>query len=441
MKRTRLALLLGTLLLVQGAGLIGCTQPEQYHDPRLQLTVGRMDPELENRWGLKGVVVRQAPPGEHLQVGDLITHLASRWPVQNEEQLRRALRNAMGPRKRFWQVNKEEASDGTALLEVDRKGERVVIELAARKPSEWDETGLEFSGTQVTALRRGYEKSSQHSPAENSGVQIGDRILAVIDEDPVPDVKAFQEAAKRAAQAEAVYVYTAELSGIRLQAITALGQLGGDDPRVRDRLLEIVATSPDRVIRRTAASALVSLAPYQKDVVLLRAMLGYLTPDREPDVEIRRSAAAIVELLAQQLPPSSFDEEAIRIVAASMEDPDPGVHFKAGVVLARLKERAVPLLVDRLEHHPSETVRDIAASALGEIGTPAAREALVRALWTTEAVPLQLTIATALARIGDPIAWQELERLQATTSHSGVREFVRQLLHTAAQEAASPAGA
>ena len=139
----------------------------------------------------------------------------------------------------------------------------------------------------------------------------------------------------------------------------------------------------------------------------------------------------MVESLAARLPADAFDDASIDLVAAAMNDEDPGVHFKAGVILGTIGDRAAPVLLSALEDTSSLRAQDIAATALGDIGGVAGRRALVSALEATANVPLQLTIATALAKISDGPARDELQALLGRTENSGVREFVRQLLDAA----------
>jgi HEAT repeat protein len=402
----------------------------------LGLTVVRLDPELRNRWGTDGVVVKEAGSGSPLASGDLITHVVSRRRV-SPGNLWPALRQAMGPRRGLLEVPKAESSDGTAVLEVARDGETVYIELAVQKPKEWRKTGLDFEGARVVAVDRGYEGSPAKSPAEAAGLRVGDEVRAVIDEDPVPSVPRFREAVALARGADDISVYTHELTGIRLEAIRVLGELGGTNPAVAARLLGILEASSDAPTRRTAARALESLAAAQTGTAFLAAVLPYTQRDRETDAEIRRSAIAMVETLQTRLPPDVFDDVSVKALVSALSDPDPGVHFKAGVVLSRLGDRSLAALTSALQQANAAFVRDIAATALGDVGGSKAREALIAALRETGDVPLQLTIATALARIGDAPSRAELHALGARTEDSGVREFVRQLLETSSTRAPS----
>ncbi len=409
------------------AALAGCGELNEWKDERLGLTAERLDPQLEDRWGAKGVAAAQVPPSSDLEQGDLITHLAARYPVSTQGELEAALKRAMAPQKRFWHIGAEDRSDASALLEIERNGETIYIELAARKPSEWNTHGAAFSGTQVSSVRAGYESSQSLSPAEAAGLAPGDRVAAVIDEEAVESVKAFKKAAERAQNAAQIYVYTRELAGVKIEAIHAVGQLGADSPEALDRLLAIMEREKDPAVRRTAARALEALAPSQKDKRLLEAALRRLNEANEPDVEIRRSAASMIESLSKTLGANAFDENAVASAAEAMNDSDPGVQLKAGVILSRLGERSLPALRSALNAGESLRVQDIAASALGDIGGNEARRELINALRTAEDVTLQLTIATALAKVGGT---QQLRAFLQTSPSPGVEEFVRQLVES-----------
>lgn len=416
-----------------GVGVLcvgGCAGEREYRDPS-GLAVTRLDPELEDRWGTAGVVVKASPASSGLIIGDLITHVVSRTVVSDEASLTAALSQALGPQKAAWQVRKIDPSDASALLEVERDGETIYVELATVEPKDWADHGMGLVGTRIQDVTAGFAHAPARSPAKSAGLEDGDHIIAVIDEQVVPSVKEFRKAWEAASRSAETYVYTHELTGIRLEAIGALGQLGGSSPAAMNRLIEILESSDDPAVRRTAAGGLEALAGSQDGETLLRAMLPYTSDESEADVEIRRNAINIVEALAARLPAEAFDDESIALVAAAMDDEDPGVHFKAGVILGAIGERAAPVLLSALEDTSSLRAQDIAATALGDIGGVAGRRALVSALEATEDVPLQLTIATSLAKIGDRPALDELQALLGRTENSGVREFVRQLLDTA----------
>jgi len=412
-----------TVLLVAG-----CADQQTYHEATFQLTVARLDPELDNRWGTNGVVVAEAPPNAKLSVGDLITHVVSRTTLSDHSSLQRALRRAMGPRRRFWQIGVTETGDASAVLEIERGGQTLYIEIGVPKPSEWAKHGIRLEGTRVVDVRDGFHNAATKSPAEASGVLPNDEIRAVIDEDAVASPKQFRDALRRASKADGLFLYTHELTGIRLEVVRTLGELGGANPRVRDRLLSLVQTSGDIVMRRTAMSALEAMADKQTDATLLRAVLPLLNPETEPDDEMRRHAANTLETLVKVLPKEMLDDSVMETLVLALRDPLPGVQFKAGVMLSHLGERSIEALTSALAEGNPDRVRDIAATALGDIGGAKARDALIATLRSTSFAPLQLTLATALNRIGDAPSKAELQALLQRSKDSGVQEFVRQLL-------------
>jgi len=423
----RRATILGAAAMSLMVALTGCSPERSYHDTTLNLTVERLDPELDNRWGTSGVVVTETGSGGDLGVGDLVTHVVLRVAVTDEASVRAALKNAMAPRRHIWNVRERETSDASAVLEIERTGSTLYTELASSKPKEWAKHGLAFDGTRVSDIRDGYQGDASRSPAEAAGIVVGDRIVAVIDEDAVASPAEFRKAMARAKDAASIYLYTQELTGIRLETIRVMGELAAGNASVLSRLIELLNTSQDLATRRTVARSLARLARHQTDTVLLQAVLPLLHADTEPDAEIRRTAAGIVESLVQVLPKETFDQTVMDTLAVALTDSEPGVQFKAGVVLSTLGESAFAYIEAALAEGNPDRVRDIAATALGDIGGTRARDTLIATLRSTTSVPLQLTIATALAKINDAPSRTELQSL-AGRSSGGVQELVRQLL-------------
>jgi HEAT repeat protein len=80
------------------------------------------------------------------------------------------------------------------------------------------------------------------------------------------------------------------------------------------------------------------------------------------------------------------------------------------VTLGKLRDaRAVPAL---LKHLPEVQNRREMVDALGEIGDPSARDALIARLRGDEYVPVRVRAAAALARIGDLAALPALEQAE-----------------------------
>jgi HEAT repeat protein len=148
-------------------------------------------------------------------------------------------------------------------------------------------------------------------------------------------------------------------------------------------------------------------------------MMEHLQPDNEPDPEIRRSSAVVLGPLKSV--------KAIPDLIAALEDEIPGVRFKAGLALANIGMPAVDALIDSLQHgNPS--VQNIAASAFGDIGGEKARQALIKALNAISEPTVQLTIADALAKIGDEYTLNALEETQKSTTDLGLQVFIEELI-------------
>lgn len=109
----------------------------------------------------------------------------------------------------------------------------------------------------------------------------------------------------------------------------------------------------------------------------------------------------------------------------------PGIRFQAGLGLSQIGTDAVDSLIVAFNRGDAN-VKDIAASALGNIGGVRSRDVLIDALDSLEELTIRLTIVDALARIGDAPAIRALqsqkERFQGESSlNTFLNEVLRQL--------------
>ena len=148
----------------------------------------------------------------------------------------------------------------------------------------------------------------------------------------------------------------------------------------------------------------------------------YIKRESEPNQEIRRNCISILG----QLKPESAIEELIAVMEDSREIP--GIRFKAGLALGQIGPAAVePLIV--AFNRGDVSVKDIAASALGNIGGDKARNALTTALKTVEDPTIKLTLADAIANIGDEASVQTLRsERQRLEKGSGLGIFLDELI-------------
>ncbi|MFB3040748.1 MAG: HEAT repeat domain-containing protein, partial [Candidatus Poribacteria bacterium] len=142
----------------------------------------------------------------------------------------------------------------------------------------------------------------------------------------------------------------------------------------------------------------------------------------EPNPEIRRACISVLGTLKP--------ESAIADLIAVMEDSVEvrGIRFQAGLTLSQIGQSAVQLLIDAF-NRGDVGVKDIAASALGNIGGSKVRDVLIHILPTIEDPTIKLTVVDAIAKIGDR---QSIDALQEEKMRlqkgSGLGTFLNELL-------------
>jgi len=383
--------------------ILGCGQ-NSYNDERLKMRVQRLDSDLEGRWSTNGVIITEITPGgpahkSGLEEGELIFYLVGERQIKTVGDYKSAIKKAMSKDRR------------AKLVLADRPEEP--IDVSVRKIGENLGLKVKRENQGVTVV-----KVEPKSAAELAGIKVGDVISKVIDEKKIASLKDYKKAVKEIAKySNSLVVHTNELSGIKLAAIEALGNLG--DSRGLDALMDALESN-DVFMRRPAARALEKFS--EKGVTderLVDLMIKHLQAENEPDSEIRRSSAVILGSLKST--------KAIPYLIAALEDKIPGVRFKAGLALASIGPDAVDALIDSLQHgNPS--MQNIAASALGDIGGEKPRQALIKALNEIPEPTVKLTIADALGKIGGEYALNVLKQTQKATTDVGLKVFIEELL-------------
>ena len=393
-------LLICYIIAVIAVSVSGCGE-NRYYDKRLKMEVQRLDSDLENRWSTNGVVIIKVEsdgPADKagLEEGDLISQIVGEREVKSTGDYKDAIKKAM-------------KKDNKAIL---RLAESRKIEAAVRKKGEKFGMSVDFKGGNVTV-----SKIKPSSPAASAGIKVGDIIQSVIDERKIKNIKDYKEAVDEIAKHnKKLTISTSELSGIKLAAIEALGNVG--DKKAIKPLMEALE-SEDISFRRPAAKALEELSQTVPDERLIDLMIKHLQQENEFDPEVRRSGAIILGRLKA--------EKAIPALIDALKDPIPGVRFKAGLALSEIGSPAVDELKQRLKHG-DKSEQDVAASALGDIGNEKARQALVDALNNTKESTVKLTIVNALVKIGDDKAISAIKQTQDKTIDPGLRVFIKELV-------------
>ncbi len=440
-----------TLLLLVVLGItIGCDN--RYYDERLQMEVQQLDSDLENRWSTSGVVIRTVTPNgpadkANLLPGELISYVIGEYPIQSPGDFKNAVKKAI-------------AKDNNMLLYLKGKPP---LRIATRKTG--DKVGLKVEGTGTTRIK----EIKPGTPAANTDmIQVGNIVEKIVDERKIYSLSDYKKSVKEfSKQGNTLRFRTTELIGVKIAAVTALGNLG--DARAVEALAEVLQNSPELSLRKAAARSLERLVAFSKlnplfqqfqradanqlpaDVLeprhresaeilgLLRVNLTentatlaapfgtqfrhrsealyqkvnegplvelveqYTQLVTEPEQEIRRACLTILGTLK----PISAIEPLVKVLKNRNEIP--GIRFQAGLALSQIGAPAVDALIAAFDDADT-SAKDIAVSALGHIGGTKARNFLIKTLETTEAPAIQLTLVDALAKIGDTASLRALER-------------------------------
>ena len=396
--------------------VIGCDN--RYYDKQFQMEVQQLDSDLENRWSTSGVVVISADANgpaakAALEHGALISFVIGEYAIESGGNYKRAVKKAMG-------------EDNNMIL---RFADGRKIRLAVRRNG--DKIGLNVDGNRVNEVKQG-------SPAANANINVGDIIDAVIDERKIHALDEYKDAIKEFTKhGSKVTFRTTELAGVKIAAIDALGQLG--DPRAVEPLMDILEQSEDLSLRKPAVKSLRRLVELSQlstqvsdrsealrqkinDGRLVELSQKYIKRESESDQEIRRACISILAILKPQ--------SAIEVLAAVMEDGGevPGIRFQAGLALSQLGADAVdPLIV--AFNRGDANVKDIAASALGNIGGDRPRDVLISALDLLEELTIKLTVVDALAKIGDEASIKALQgQKERFQGESSLNTFLNEVL-------------
>ena len=455
---------LSFLLILAILCVAGCSD-NRYYDDQLQMELQQLDSDLDNRWSTTGVVVIDVnvngPASRaNLERGELISYVIGERTIRSTRDYKQAAKSAMKEGNNF--ILK--LTDGREIrLAVRRKGDKV---------------GLEVEGSRVSKVTSG-------SPADTGNIKVGDTIQSVIDERNIQTIKDYKEALNEFAEHDSKVTFrTIELIGIKIGTVNALGDLG--DVRAVQPLSAILE-SEGSTLRQPAAQALERLValsqlndlfqqfqianvdelpadqldPRQRESAEILGLLTsdlennratlndpfgtqfrhrsaalykkitdgqmielgqrYIRREIEPNQEIRRACISILG----HLRPTSAIEDLITVMGDSMEVP--GIRFKAGLALSQIGEDSVDSLIAAFDRGDA-SVKDIAASALGNIGGNKARNMLINALQTMDNPTIKLTVADAVAKIGRPPSIEALRhQREGLPEGSGLRTFLNEL--------------
>ena len=452
----------------------GCDN--QHYDERLQMRVQKLDSDLMNRWSTSGVVVTEVTPNgpadrAQLESGELISYVIAEYPIKTVNDFNDAMKNGL-----------EEDNNFVLYLK-----DKLPLRVALRRRG--DNVGLSVEGSGTVRVK----EVQSGTPAANSDIQVGDIVEKIVDERKIYSLDDYKKVLAKLSKQQVTF-RTTELIGVKIAAVSALGNLG--DVRAIEPLIDIFKNSTELSLRKASISSLQRLVElsvlndlfqqFQRANVNqlpadsiepqhleAAAILELLTVDRtentatleapfgtqfrhrsealyekinegqlaelvqayiqitvEPEQEIRRACLAILGILK----PVSAIDALVTVLDNSAEIP--GIRFQAGLTLSQIGEPAVDALIAAFENGDTST-KDIAASALGGIGGTKARDRLIQALENTSEPAIQLTLVDAIAKIGDAPSLQALERQRAqyqADEDSGIRIFLDEVFKNLEQK-------
>ena len=461
------------LIFALGLGL-GCEN--RYYDDRLQMEVQQLDNDLMNRWATSGVVVLNTAANgparkAQLETGELISYVIVEYPVKSPGDFNNAMKKALD-------------DDNNLILYLRDKDP---IRIALRRQG--DKVGLSVEGNGTVRVK----EIQPGTPASNADIQVGDIVEKIVDERNIDSVSDYKKTLGKLSKHKFIF-RTSELIGVKIAAVTALGELG--DARAIEPLIDLFKNSTEFSLRKSAISSLQRLVELsvlndlfqefqrangdelpadslQASQLESASILGLLIVDRtqntatlkapfgtqfrhksetlyrrinegqiselaqqyiqievEPEQEIRRACLAILGILK----PVSAIDALIAVLENSTEIP--GIRFQAGLALSQVGEPAVDALIAAFEAGDTST-KDIAASALGGIGGAKARNRLISALESADESAIRLTLVDAIAKIGDGPSIRALERQREQyqqDTDSGLRIFLDEVFRNLAKE-------
>lgn len=456
--------------------LIGLGCDNRHYDDRLQMEVQQLDSDLMNRWATSGVVVLNTKANgpahkAQLEAGELISYVIVEYPVGSSGDFNSAMKKALDEDNNLILYLKDKPPVRVALR---RRGDKIGF-------------SVEGNGTvRVREIQRG-------TPAANADIQVGDIVEKIVDERNIYSIADYKKTLGKISKRKVIF-RTSELIGVKIAAVSALGDLG--DARAIEPLVDLFKNSTEFSLRKAAISSLQRLVELsvlndlfqefqsadvnrlpadslQANQLESAAILGLLTVDRtlntatlkapfgtqfrhrsqtlyqkinegqfaelaqqyiqitvEPEQEIRRACLAILGILK---PISAIDA-----LVAVLENPTeiPGIRFQAGLALSQIGEPAVDALITVFETEDTST-KDIAASALGGIGGTKARDQLINALETASESAIRLTLVDAIAKIGDAPSIRALERQRERyqqDADTGLRIFLDEVFRNLEKE-------
>jgi len=151
----------------------------------------------------------------------------------------------------------------------------------------------------------------------------------------------------------------------------------------------------DPAVRKDAVEALSRL----KDKATVGPLMAALA---DPGRDVRSSVLSALEAIDSDWRKHRSADLVAEEIVSELKSVDPAHRFAAATALEEFPvQKALPMLIDLLQHDSEEEIRSKSARALGELGDKRAVESLINALRNDKSAEARLNSAVALGKIRD----------------------------------------
>ena len=216
--------------------IIGPGCENQHYDQRLQMRLQPLDSDLKDRWSTSGVVVLETTPNgpadkAQLERGELISYVIAEYPIRSPSDFNSALKNGLD-------------EDNNLILHLKDKPP---LRIALRRRG--DKAGLSVEGNGTVRVKH----IQPGTPAANADIQVGDVVEKIVDERKIYSLDDYKEIIGKLSKQQVTF-RTTELIGVKIAAVSALGELG--DARAIEPLIDLFKNSTEFSLRKAAISSL-----------------------------------------------------------------------------------------------------------------------------------------------------------------------------------------
>ena len=174
-----------------------------------------------------------------LERGELISYVIAEYPIRSTGDFNNAIKNGLDEDNNFVLYLKDKPP---LRISLRRQGDKVGL-------------SVKGNGTvRVEGIRPG-------TPAANADIQIDDVVEKIVDERKIYSLDDYKKTIRKLTK-QSVTFRTTELIGVKIAAVSALGDLG--DVRAIEPLVDIFRNNTELSLRKTSISSLQRLVEFER---------------------------------------------------------------------------------------------------------------------------------------------------------------------------------